>query len=141
MPRLLSRLSGALAVLAHLIALSVQTNTGALATTMSGVLAVQKMEQLRGDVAAASFGGSLQSDATGFSDFLDAGGAAVAGGAEGVSFVRRWAVEQAAFDPTRSRVVRVRVFRVPGRASAAPAWPGYGLDETRLLTLLTARER
>lgn len=133
-------IGGALSALAQLIALSVRANIGAEATTVSAMLAMQKMEQLRGDASVVPTGGSLQADVTGFADALDSQGRAAAGGV-GVSFVRRWAVEPAAADPMRSRVLRVRVFRVFGSASAAPAWPDMGLDETRLLMFVTARER
>jgi prepilin-type N-terminal cleavage/methylation domain-containing protein len=135
-------LAGALASLAQLLAMAVRANASAEATTLSAVLAVQKMEQLRGEGLLGPPGGSLQADAAGFADYLDAEGAAAAGdGSRGVSFVRRWVVEAAPFDPGRSRVLRVRVFSVRGKASDAPAWPNTGLDETRLLTVITGRER
>jgi prepilin-type N-terminal cleavage/methylation domain-containing protein len=135
-------IAGALSAVAQLMAIAVRANVGAQAATVSAVLAAQKLEELRADASSLSTGGSLQSDAAGFVDLFDADGHAVTGADDaGVSFVRRWAVEPAAFDPARSRVLRVRVFRVFGRASGAPPWPDVGLDETRLLSAITARER
>jgi hypothetical protein len=135
-------IAGALSALAQLLAISIRANVGAEAATTAVILAAQKMEQLRGEANAVVLGGSLQADTEGFVDVLDAGGRAVAGaGDAGVSFVRRWAVEPAPFDAARSRVLRVRVFRVLGRASMAPPWPARGLDEVRLLSVIAGRER
>jgi prepilin-type N-terminal cleavage/methylation domain-containing protein len=135
-------IAGALSALAQLLAISVHANIGAETATTAVILAAQKMEQLRGEATAVVVGGSLQADTAGFVDFLDAGGRPVAGaGDAGVSFVRRWAIEPAPFDAAQSRVLRVRVFRVLGRASTAPPWPATGLDEVRLLSVIAGRER
>lgn len=137
----LALVGGALAGLGQLIGISVRANVSAQAATVSAVLAEQKMAQLRADVDRAPVGGSLQQDVDGFVDFLDAQGRAVADPAAGVLFVRRWLVGPAPFDPVRTRVLRVRVTHVSGSAAGVPTWPGLGRDESRLLTMVTARER
>lgn len=133
-------LTGGLGALAQLMVMSVRATATAQSTTVSALAAQHKMEQLRADADLLAPGGSLASDAAGFSDVLDAQGQVVPGGSEGGWFVRRWVVEPASFDPSRTKVLRVRVVRAIGTAPVPP-WPGSGLDESRLLTLITARER
>src|SRR4051794_19508940 len=66
-------LSGAVAGLAQLVAFATRANLGARATTVSVVLAAQKMEQLRAQPNAdrSPSGGSLLDDLPDFSDFFD----------------------------------------------------------------------
>ncbi len=138
-------LSGAIAGLAQLVALATRANLDARATTMSVVLATQKMEQLRAqpDVDRAPSGGSLQDDLHGFSDFFDGVGGplpANSGRPAATAFVRRWSIVPLPSDPSQSRVLEVRVLRVNG-ANSAGSRPGRQPDEARLLTVVTGKDR
>jgi type II secretory pathway pseudopilin PulG len=138
-------LAGVVTALAQLVTLATRVNLTARATTQSVVLAAQKMEQLRArpDVDRSTPGGSLQVDVQDFSDFFDATPLALPSGAgrpPGTVFVRRWAIEQLASDPSQSRVLAVRVLRVDG-GNVSVGWPGRQPEEARLITVVTARDR
>ena len=130
---------GTIAALGQLVMMASRANAGARAATIAAVLATQKMEQLRADADRLAIGGSLQADIPGYADALDAEGLPSA--SQSVSFVRRWAIAPLPFDPLGSRVLRVRVLRIPGASGTVPAWPGMAPDESRLLTVITAKER
>lgn len=131
--------AGAVAGLGQLVTMAMRANAAARAATVSAVLATQKMEQLRAEQPWLLPGGSIQSDEAGFVDFFDGRGQPADPTA--VAFVRRWSVAPLASEPVRSRVLRVRVVRVEGRADQVPAWPRVGLNESRLATVVTERER
>lgn len=131
-------MGSALSGLGHLIVLAVRANASARASTMAVALATQKMEELRAGVDWEPIGGSIQVSVAGFSDTLDDRGAPAGNDA---AFVRRWSVEPLPSEPLRSRVLRVRVVHVAGAADRVPPWPARGVDDTRLLTVATARER
>ncbi len=131
--------AGAVAGLGQLVTMAVRANTAARAATVSTHLATQKIEQLRAEQRWLSPGGSIESSDAGFVDFFDGRGQPA--DATAVAFVRRWSIAPLAADPVRSRVLRVRVVRVEGRPDEVPAWPGVGLSESRLVTVVTERER
>ncbi len=138
-------LSGAVAGLAQLVAIAVRANLGARATTVSVVLATQKMEQLRArpDADRSPPGGSLLDDLPDFSDFFDGSGRPLPAGSgqpAAAFFVRRWSIQPLASDPGQSRVLEVRVLRV-ATANPAGSWPGSQPEEARFLTVITGKDR
>jgi hypothetical protein len=82
--------------LAQLVALAARTNLHAKRTTMAAVLAQQKMEELLPEASTASSADALDHNVEGYSDFVDAGGHSLGGGAAmpaGSAFLRRWSID------------------------------------------------
>jgi prepilin-type N-terminal cleavage/methylation domain-containing protein len=115
-----------LAALAHLFAMSTNANKQARATTVATVLAIEKMEQLRGlmwgfdnlgvELAdprlAVSPSDSLRRNTAGFCDFLDKTGQPLAEGTDpplSTVYVRRWSIERLPADPDNVLVLQVMV--------------------------------
>ena len=142
-------LTVALLSTAALVSISARANQSANATSLASVLAQQKVEQLRGlawSFDASGFpvtdttsdltvtperpiGGSglapspprsLQQNAPGYFDFLDAQGRSLGSGATtpGAVYTRRWSVEPLPADPDNTLVLQVLVTRSRNRGSA-----------------------
>jgi len=136
----------ALAGLAHLLALSVQTTRDAGSQAAALSAAADKIEVFRSlpftfdpvgapitDPALAVAGGGLDHDTDGFTDHVDAGGAVVApeSGA-GPVFTRRWRVSALDLYVPEALVIEVCVFR----------WPAGGLPlRAAVACLATVRVR
>jgi prepilin-type N-terminal cleavage/methylation domain-containing protein len=139
-------LAGALTSLAQLFAIATDANANASRTTVSAVIAAQKMEELRGAGADLSMfsAGSLTTNTSGYCDFFDASGRLLAvdvAPSEGAVYVRRWSVEPLATD-AEARVLQVVVSRSSATGEARTQWPGPRLpDETRLVTIKARRDR
>jgi type II secretory pathway pseudopilin PulG len=103
----------ALGSVTQLVVLSRQTVTAARARSTATLLAVDKMEELRGRWPAASSPDSLDRDVDGFCD------------RRGV-FTRRWSVRPLPSNPAAAVVVQVRVMSIDG-------------VDTRLTTVRAAR--
>ena len=143
----LALLGSGLAALAQLFIMATEANVSARATTVATTLAIDKMEQLKGQGAdlRASPPGSLHVNSEGYCDFFDGVGRPLGGGAlapPGMVYARRWAVEPLPSDPENTRVLQVRVTRqsrmlrsVLIRPGAAPA------DASRLVALKTRKDR
>lgn len=141
----LGLLSGAIVTLAQLSGLAVRANLSARVATLAAVLAAQKMEQLRAlpGVEQQPPGGSVQTDIAGFFEHFDGVGRPMPAGSSApmpAVFVRRWSIERLPSEPARSRVLRVRVIPVSPYATE-PGWPRRQADESRILTVITARDR
>lgn len=109
-------LGGGLAGLAQLVAMATEANTRARAATVGTILALDKMEQLRGAALAVSSDEALQRNIDQQCDFFDGVGRSLGGGTSpppGAVYVRRWAVSPLGADPENTRVLQVRVARGP----------------------------
>lgn len=91
---------GAVASLAHLFVMSGEANRMAGGISVAELLAVQKMEELRAGrgALAISPAGTLQANADGYADYLDAAGSPVgdsftATPPAGTVYIRRWTVD------------------------------------------------
>jgi prepilin-type N-terminal cleavage/methylation domain-containing protein len=143
----LALLGSALAALAQLVVMATEANVSARATTLATALAIDKMEQLKGQGAdlRASPPGSLRVNSEGYCDFFDGAGRLLGGGAIASStsvYVRRWAVEVLPSDPENARVLQVRV--IPQHRVLRPAlgWPGaVPADASGLVALRTRKDR
>jgi prepilin-type N-terminal cleavage/methylation domain-containing protein len=117
-----------LAALAQLFAISTNANKQARATTRTSVLAIEKMEQLRGlmwgfDASglpladprlAVSPSDALDRNTEGFCDFLNETGHSLGEGTVppvSAAYVRRWSIEALPADPGNVLVLQVLVTR------------------------------
>lgn len=164
-------LAVSLTALAELFAVSVKNNLTARNGTFTQVLAAQKMEQLRGltwgfdplglpvsDVATdttvspeAATGGkglapspsnTLQSNTTGYVDYLDAYGNALGGGTvvpDNTAYIRRWLIEPLPTNPNNTLVLQVLVTRRRDRGTADAGSVARAPDEARLITVKTRK--
>jgi len=96
-------LASALAALAPLLALSIQSDLSSRLRTSAMVAAQQKLEELISAGADAGAAAPAAAD-----DVLDLTGRIVADGVDGV-FTRRWRVEPLPADPASALVIRVEV--------------------------------
>ena len=149
----------ALVGLAELSLVSSRRETSARTTTMSAVLASQKLEQLRS--AAWGFdstglpvtdttelgpspAGTLASNTPGWVEYLDGTGASLGGASAlpppAAQYIRRWSVEPSPTHPDSMLVLQVLVTRQRDRGGADSA-PGVGRlpDEARLVSAKTRR--
>jgi len=112
-------LTVAVVSLAQVVALAVRANLLARTSTLAGLLAAQKMEQLRALAWTFDAGGTPISDVpTGaYADRLDASGRVVPDAS--AVFIRRWAITPLPAHPD-TLVIQVTVVRV-GFSSAAGA--------------------
>ena len=112
------------ASLAQLAVVSARANGIANATTMTLLLAQQKMEQLRGDRTALSPSppGALSAPTEGFVDYIDRIGASLGGASTtpppGAVYIRQWAIEPLAGSPGNAILLQVLV--VPRTGSGRP---------------------
>lgn len=123
-------LATAIVGLAQLFTIATASNRGARTTTYTTILAVQKMEQLRGIVyseLAPSPGGALLRSTDGYADYLGEDGHSLGGGdmpPRGTAYVRRWSIDPLPADPLDTRVMQVLVVRGsatdPGTAARTP---------------------
>ncbi len=133
-----SLLAVALGSLSQLFLLSRRANAAARTATIAALLATQKMEALRERPWLLPAGGSLQADISGYVERFDGAGHLLAPTAAAAALVRRWSIQPLADDPSRSRVLAVRV--VSTTRDERP-WPGVTPDEVRLLTVATEVDR
>jgi prepilin-type N-terminal cleavage/methylation domain-containing protein len=138
--------------LAQLFAVSARANRTASATTMTLLLAQQKMEELRADAAAASASppSAFFANTPGYFDHIDRNGKSLGGGSTvppgGAIYLRRWAVEPlegpegTSGSAGSALVLKVRVLE---RSSGAPAEEGSGTarapGEARLVSVTVRR--
>jgi len=155
--------------LASLFCLSIQANRAARATTVTTILAMQKIEQLRTlqwsfdhlglpltdtstDVSVVPFGnggaglsasppGSLQRNVSGYVDYLDANGNWVGSGAagKGAVWVRRWSIEPLPADPDNTLILQVLVTRAPGSVGTGSGSVPRMPEEARLVSVRTRK--
>jgi len=115
--------AAAAAGVADLVVIAIRSIQDARDETAAALLAVQKIEELRGaewpSVAAAlSPADALDQETPGFADVVDASGQVVGAGVpRSALYVRRWSVGPLPGDPARGRVLRVYV--TPARREAA----------------------
>jgi Tfp pilus assembly protein PilV len=130
------------AALTQLAVLATARAASARAETTALLLAEQKMEQLRSAPVQVSPPGSLAADSTGWVDYLDAAGRAIAAGADApradAAYIRRWAVAPVPGTSGGTFVLQVLVTRWKNRG-AADASPAVARlpDEARLVSALT----
>jgi Tfp pilus assembly protein PilV len=125
-------LAGAVVLMASLAALAVRTNARARERTLATLLAVQKIESLAAvSNPAQSSLDTLEADAPGFVDFVDAAGQATAR-PDGAVFVRRWLVSPV---EGSSGLLRLTVEAAPCRRRP----PGICGDPDTRVRLTTVR--
>lgn len=140
-------LVGAVLTVAQLFAYTARANAQARRLTVASILAAHQLNELRGrsfgyDGAGArvsavplSPAGSLDANTSGFVEFLDEAGRALAGGTvapPGTAYVRRWAVRPSPVDPADTLVLQVRLL-----AAAAGAGRAADPAEVSITTLRT----
>ena len=118
---------------ADLFTSAAKATAAARAQTSMALLAVQRMEDLRGAHALSlSSPAALASNVAGFVDFLDCAGRVVGASVSappGACFVRRWSVEPLAASPASTLVLQVLVLSAASSsisarlASVAPRRP------------------
>ncbi|MEO8070585.1 MAG: prepilin-type N-terminal cleavage/methylation domain-containing protein [Acidobacteriota bacterium] len=107
--------------------------------TSASMLAIQKIEQLRGHSGAAS-AGALDHDVAGFADFLDVNGVVIDIGSSppvDAVYVRRWSITPIGLSADETVVARVLVTTVM-RDSRAQSHGGVrvrGANEALLVTV------
>ena len=130
-------LTVAVMALAQVITVAVRANAAARTSTLSTLLAAQKMEQLRAlawtfdeaglPVSDTAPGGALDRDVDGYVDWLDASGGAVLR-PSAAAFVRRWSIATVASNPD-TLVLQVVVSRTGGGVAG----------DTRFVTVKTRK--
>ncbi len=135
-------LATAAAGVASLIVTAAASVRSARAHTWAGLLASDKMEALRGlqwPALASSPGGSLQRNAAGFVDYLDASGRELSTGAAGHAvYVRRWSVLPLPVASADALVLQVLV--IPGALRDVEAARPSALPGGVLLTSIRTRK-
>lgn len=162
----------AVSSLAHLFTLATQRNTSSKNTTFAAVLAQQKMEQLRSltwgfdalglpasdtttdttvvpEVAAGGTGlspspfNTLQQNALGYVDYLDARGKTLGGTTTTVPnnavYIRRWMIEPLPTNPNNTIVIQVLVTRHRDRGTADTGSVVRLPDEARIISVKTRK--
>jgi Tfp pilus assembly protein PilV len=129
-------LAGAVVSLAGLSSMAIRTSTLARERTLAAVYSLQKLEELCRDVRrlSTSPGDALESDTTGFIEYLDRHGHVV-GATGGVVFVRRWSVTAMSAD---ANLLAIQVDVAPCRK--APGANRCG-DTTARARLASIRSR
>jgi hypothetical protein len=147
-------LATAVVSLAELCGIAIVSNRRARDTTYASVLASQKLEQLRALAfafdesgqaitdpgLAASPGGTLERNTSGFVDYLDTRGAPLGGGESpppGSMYIRRWAITPVAGNPGDLLILEVRV--TPWRGDATASGSSRRPDEARITAVRTRR--
>ena len=128
----------AVAALAQLFAVAIHANARARSTTISVLIAQQKMEELvaafsaqetSGAIPGASPAGALDRDTPGYCDAVEQNGA---------TYLRRWSIDPLPTSPDTARVLQVLVTRSRGAADAAIDVTRRP-DTARLITVRTRR--
>ena len=141
-------LATALVALAQLFAVATRTNVVARTSTMTAILAQQKMEQLRGlawTALSPSPAGTLGRNVGGYVDYLDVSGSSLGGGSvppAGTAYVRRWAIEPLPANPENALVLQLSVTRLVDRDARDAADRGPLVrrpGEARLVNLRTRK--
>jgi hypothetical protein len=119
--------AAALGALAHLFVMATRAVQSSRGSTIATLLAVEKLEELRSDLAgssaeAASVSGSLDENVPGFSDSL-------------AGCVRRWSITPLLIDAERLFLVQVLVMPAASLHSARTSSPPPGLGAVRLLAV------
>jgi len=150
---------------AQLFAVGTLANSRSKSQTSTAVLAVQKMEQLKGltwgfdtqglpvsdtatDLAAAiptgggqglnpSPGGTLTSNVDGYFDLLDQHGAVT--NAQDIAYVRRWAIIPLPQNPNNTLIFQVRVIPAIDVARVDAVGGARSLGETLLVSIKTRK--
>jgi type II secretory pathway pseudopilin PulG len=128
--------------LAALSVVSTARNAAAHSTTMTLLLAEQKMEHLRGADVGPSPAGTLSSNTVGWVDYLDATGKPLGVVSDtppaAAMYIRRWSVEPVAANAGETIVLQVLVTTHRNRGSAdVPVDVRRLPDETRLVSAKT----
>jgi type II secretory pathway pseudopilin PulG len=161
----------AVVTLAQLFALSTQTNVSSRSTTYASVLAEQKLEELRalswgfdtqglplsdtttntavspqaptgGKGLSPSSSSSLQSNTTGFVDYVDTFGNKLGTGEnppDNTAYIRRWSITPLPTNPNNTLVIQVLVTRHKSRGAADTGSVGRLPDEARMITVRTRK--
>jgi hypothetical protein len=136
-------MTGGIVALAQLLAIATTNNRLARNTSVTTLLAEQKMEELRAaswDTVSPSPGDSLDADRAGFVDYVDEHGAVLTSGGSppsGTVYVRRWSIAPLPVDPGRTCVLQVLV--TPSLVRRGGALAARMPGDARLVTLRTRR--
>jgi type II secretory pathway pseudopilin PulG len=150
-------LTTGLLAMAELVRVATVTNTVARNNTLAGILAEQKIEQLRSlawefdangiplsDAGLQASSASLQQNTPGFVDHLDGGGQIVGRVAQppaSAVYTRRWAIEPMPTSTGPTVLIQVLVTSVRNRGRADQGSVSRLPGEARLMTLKARKPR
>jgi hypothetical protein len=146
-----------LLAMAELIAIATSSNTRARHSTLAGILATRKLEELRSltwefdlggapanDPALRSSPWALQRNTPGFVDHVDQSGVTVGQDVEappGAAYTRRWSIEPVTASPEDALLIQVLVTRVRSPGLADRGAVGRLPGDARLVTIKVRKSR
>jgi hypothetical protein len=146
-----------LLAMAELVGIAMSSNVRARRTTLAGILATQKLEELRsltwefdlngasaGDPSLQSAPWALQRNTPGFVDHVDQRGVVVGRDVEppsGAAYTRRWSSEPLSANPEDALLIQVLVTQAGPRGVADRGAVGRLPGDARLVTIKVRKAR